>query len=200
MNNYLINTLKPLALIVFVSLIPILLLLDNSTSIVWTLVIPFVPIVIIAIGYSNWRKVCPLAFFANISQKLKFIEKRKIPKWFEKNLYLFQFTLLLAAFSARLILLNFDTMSLTLFFIFVILAAFITNLIYTGKTWCNFFCPVGIVEKIYCGSNANNSDNNSSCSTCTGCKSNCPDIDMENNYWKEKENPQQSFAFTHLVV
>lgn len=195
MSSFLTYTFQAVSLFIFISLVPILLFVDAGTSLVWTLIIPFVPIFIIAIGYSNWRKICPLAFFSKVSQKINITQKRKVPKWFEKNLYVFQFTILLLAFSARLVLLNFDTLSLAIFFIFVILAAFVTNLIYTGKTWCNFFCPVGIVEKIYCGSNANNSDNNSSCSTCTSCKKNCPDIDMENNYWKEKDNPQQSFAF-----
>ena len=194
MNNYLF-IIKPIALIVFVSLIPLLLLVENSTSIVWTVIIPVLPLLFIIIGYSNWRNICPLAFFPKISQNLTWIQKRKLPKWFEENFYLFQYFILFLAFYARLILLNFDTIYLASFLVFVIVSAFFINLIYTGKSWCNFFCPVGVVEKIYCGSNAHNAEINSACSTCSACKINCPDIDMESNYWKESINTQKTFVF-----
>lgn len=195
MNKYLSYTLEAIALIVFVSLIPMLFLVEDSTSIVWTVIIPILPILFITIGYSNWRNICPLAFFSKISQKLTWIEKRKVPEWFEENFYFFQYSLLFISFSSRLILLNFDNFYLGLFLILIILSAFAINLVYTGKSWCNFFCPVGVVEKIYCGSNSHKSDVSSACSTCSACKRNCPDIDMESNYWKESTNNQKTFVF-----
>ena len=203
MNKYLSYTLETLSLIVFISFIPLLLLVDDSTSIVWTVIVPILPILFITIGYANWRNICPLAFFSKISQKLTWIKKRKVPNWFENNFYYFQYFLLFMAFNARLILLNFETTYLALFFIFTIISAFVINLIYTGKSWCNFFCPVGVVEKIYCGSNAHKSNVNSACSSCSACKKNCPDIDMESNYWKESANEQKTavfYSFSGLVL
>lgn len=195
MNKYLSYTLEAIALIVFVSIIPLLFLVEDSTSIVWTMIIPLLPIIFITIGYANWRNICPLAFFSKISQKLTWIEKRKVPEWFEENFYFFQYFLLFLSFNSRLILLNFDNIFLGLFFVYIIIAAFVVNLVYTGKSWCNFFCPVGVVEKIYCGSNSHKSDATSACTTCSACKRNCPDIDMESNYWKETTNEQKRFVF-----
>lgn len=195
MNKYLAYTLEAISLIVFVSIVPLLFLVEDSTSIVWTMIIPLLPIIFITLGYSNWRNICPLAFFSKISQKLTWIEKRKVPEWFEYNFYYFQYFILFLSFSFRLIILNFDSFYLGLYFILIISSAFVINLVYTGKSWCNFFCPVGVVEKIYCSSNAHKSEINSACSTCTACKHNCPDIDMESNYWKESANEQKAFVF-----
>lgn len=147
--------------------------------------------------------MCPLAFFSKISQQLTWIQKRKVPNWFENNFYFFQYFLLFLAFGARLVLLNYDSVYLAFFLISVILSAFMTNLFFTGKSWCNFLCPVGIVEKIYCGSDAHQYNTNSACSTCSACKSDCPDIDMESNYWKESANEQKKvvfYSFTGLVL
>ena len=195
MKNLFYNSLKIVAIIVFVSLIPLLFLFENATSIVWTMVIPILPLFIIIIGFSNWRNICPLAFFSKISQRLYWIKKRKVPVWFENNFYHFQFSLLFIAFSLRLITLNYNNSYLGVFFILAIISAFAVNIVYTGKSWCNFFCPVGVVEKIYCISDSQNYNTNSACSPCTACKKNCPDIDMENNYWKESVNKQKSFVF-----
>lgn len=203
MGKRLTYFMQAITIIVFASLIPILFFVDKSTYLVWTVVIPFVPVLIIAIGYSNWRNICPLAFFSKISQKINLKQKKKVPQWFEENFYLFQFSLLFVAFAARLVLLNYDAVFLALFFIFVVTAAFAINWIYAGKSWCNFFCPVGVVEKIYCGSNAHNYNHSSACSQCSACKKNCPDIDMESNYWKESANSQKTvvfYSFAGLVL
>ena len=203
MNKYTLLFLQTIALIVFVSFIPMLLLFEDSTSVVWTIVIPILPIIFILLGYSNWRNVCPLAFFSKISQKLSWIPKRKVPIWFEKNFYFFQYFLLLMTFSSRFLILNSNSIFLALFFIAIIVISFLTNLIYTGKSWCNFFCPVGLVEKLYCVSNSHKSNLNSACSSCSACKKNCPDIDMESNYWKENENRQKTvvfYSFSGLIL
>jgi len=185
-------------LILFFTLIisvPFLFFFDDTTALVWTILVPPLPLLILLIGFSNWRNVCPLATVSKIAQKINLSNKRKVPKWFENNFYTVQYFFLFAALSFRLTTINFNDFYLILFFIFIFASAFITNLIFTGKSWCNFFCPVGVVERIYCVSNAKNYTHNSACSTCTACKKNCPDIDMESNYWKEKENKQKSFVF-----
>lgn len=194
--------LQALALFVLLALIPASYLLPNGTALVWTLVIPFVPIFIVIIGYNRWRVICPLAWVAAIGQFLQWVPKRKVPRWFEKNYYPFQFGLLFLAFSARLLLLNFEGTFLAGFFLLVAVLAFLSNLVFTGKTWCNFFCPVGVVEKIYCGSNALLSQQTSACASCVACKNNCPDIDLEKGYWKENSSGSKRavfYAFAGLV-
>jgi len=174
---------------------PLFFFFDNTTSIVWTIFVPLLPLLIVLIGFSNWRNTCPLAAVSKISQKISIFEKRKVPEWLSTNFYLFQYSFLFIALILRLTVLNSNNILLGIFFISIFLLAFLTNLIYTGKSWCNFFCPVGVVEKIYCISNTDRYETNSACSTCTACKHNCPDIDMESNYWKEKQNKQKTFVF-----
>ena len=195
MNQTISKTLEIIFLIVFISIVPSLFFFDGATSFVWTAIIPLLPIGIVILEFSNWRNTCPLAFFSKISQKLNWFPKRKVPLWFENNFYYFQYFMLFSALSLRLSILNFDNLYLAIYFILIIVSAFATNLAFTGKSWCNFFCPVGVVEKIYCVSNAKHYAQNSACSTCTACKQNCPDIDMESNYWKEASNKQKSFVF-----
>lgn len=189
------NLVQAIALFVLLSLIPITFFIPSGTALVWTILIPLIPLMIVLVGYNRWRKLCPLAWVASVGQYLQWIPKRKVPKWFENNYYLFQFFLLFMAFTARLLYLNFEGVALSLFFIFVALAAFFINLIFSGKTWCNFFCPIGIVEKIYCGSNALQSQQTSACSRCVACKNNCPDIDMEKGYWKESSDASKRITF-----
>lgn len=202
-NKTLLSLLKAILLVVFIAFIPLLFLHERGVSFLWTVFFPLIPLLLLIIGYSNWRDICPLAFFSKISQKLTWIPKRKVPKWFERNFYFFQYGILIASFDLRLTLTNFDNTFLALFLILIILSAFITNLIFTGKSWCNFFCPVGAVEKIYSLSNAHNYNKNSACTTCSACKINCPDIDLESNYWKESANKQKTvvfYSFSGLVL
>ena len=196
------NFFQAMALFVLLSFLPATYFLPNGTALVWTIIIPLIPLFIVVVGYNRWRDICPLAWIAAVGQFLQWIPKRKVPPWFEKNYYFFQFFLLFLAFSARLLLLNFEGTLLFYFFVFVVFAAFLTNLIFAGKTWCNFFCPVGIVEKIYCGSNALLSQQTSACGSCVACKKNCPDIDLEKGYWKEngdQEKRASFYAFPGLV-
>jgi len=189
------NKAEIFLLLVLITTAFVFLFFDNATTLVWTIVVPLLPIFIVIIGFSRWRNICPLAEVSKISQRVTWIEKKKVPKWIEKNFYLIQYTSLFIALTLRLTILNFSHFYLLLYFVFIFFSAFVANLIYSGKSWCNFFCPVGVVERIYCLSNANNYMRNSACSTCTACKHNCPDIDMESNYWKENMNKQKSFAF-----
>jgi CRP-like cAMP-binding protein len=100
----------------------------------------------------------------------------------------------------RLVATNGDGLWLAGLLIALALAAAFTNFVFTGKTWCNFICPVGLVERIYTepGSLVR-SASNSQCARCTACKKYCPDID----YWRElssKGRRLATFAFPGLVL
>ena len=93
------------------------------------------------------------------------------------------------------------------FFGVVIAAAIVTSFVYGGKTWCNFLCPVGLVEKIHTepsrSSTGRPSELTSQCAPCVACKKHCPDIDLEQGYWKEaNEQPRRVayFAWPGIVV
>ena len=188
--------------LLLLSLLPLIYYLPFGTALIWTIIIPLVPLFILLVGYNRWRGFCPLSWFAALAQDIHVFEKKKLPPWFERNYYALQFSLLTLALCARFFLLNESGTFLTLFLLSVFVIAFVVNLIFTGKTWCNYFCPVGIVEKIYCSSNAKLSEQTSACSTCVACKKNCPDIDLENSYWKENHSSQKRavfYAFPGLV-
>jgi len=146
-------------------------------------------------GYNAWRKACPLAWVANLSKPITLFNKRRVPQWMETYSFPIQFGLLAFALYLRQLFLNDNDVALGFFFIIIIIVAVLINLFFSGKSWCNFFCPVGIVEKLYAGSNTNRSDKNSACSTCSACKKNCPDIDMESSYWKEKSDRYKQYTF-----
>ena len=189
------NKADLLLLFVLLLSIPLFFVFEKTTTLVWTVLVPLLPIGIIVIGFSRWRNSCPLAEFSKIAQRITLFQKKKVPLWVEQNLYAIQYFALFIGLTLRLTILNFNHYYLLAFFVFIFLVAFVTNLIYTGKSWCNYFCPVGVVERIYTVSNAGNYMRNSACSTCTACTNNCPDIDMERNYWKQSLNKQRSFAF-----
>ena len=195
MNKLFVNTLRIIAMVIFIAIVPILFFSLHGTTLVWTILIPIIPVALLIIGFSRWRDICPLALISKITQNTQLIQKRKVPLWFENNFWFFQYFTLFIALSLRLTTLNYNSTYLGLFFIIVVVLALLINLFFTGKSWCNFFCPVGVVEKIYAISNAKNYDHNSACGTCTACKRNCPDIDLESNYWKEGIDTQKGFVF-----
>ena len=74
---------------------------------------------------------------------------------------------------------------------------------FTGKTWCNYVCPVSFVEKLYTEPRGLRDTPNSQCATCTACKPACPDINEENSYWKEILAPAKArayYAFPGVVL
>ena len=80
-----------------------------------------------------------------------------------------------------------------------------TSFVYGGKTWCNFVCPVGMVEKLYTepARGSASPEVTSQCAPCVACKKHCPDIDLEQGYWKEAtERPRKIayFAWPGIVV
>ena len=56
-------------------------------------------------------------------------------------------------------------------FLLVLTAGAITvDAIFTGKTWCNYVCPVLFVEKLYTEPRGLRETPNSQCGTCTACR------------------------------
>ena len=75
---------------------------------------------------------------------------------------------------------NGDGPALAIFFIGISLVALVFGLLFTGKTWCNYICPVSFIEKIYTEPHGLRETRNSQCVKCTDCKKACPDINQEN--------------------
>ena len=161
----------------------------------WTMLLPLLPLTIVVMGFPAWRRLCPLAFFGEGGRRLERKTQRRVPAWLERWFLPFTFFLMLAMLVLRLVATNGDGRWLAGLLITLALAAFATNRLFTGKSWCNFFCPVGLIERIYTEPNSLHAGANSQCARCTACKKHCPDIDQENGYWKELDGEGRRFAF-----
>ncbi|MEO8348181.1 MAG: cyclic nucleotide-binding domain-containing protein [Acidobacteriota bacterium] len=128
--------------------------------------------------------------------------QRRVPDWLERSHLVVPFVFLAAMLVLRHVATNGDGRWIAGLLIALALGAVATNAVFTGKTWCNFFCPVGVVERIYTDPSSLLPAANSQCVRCTACKKSCPDIDQENNYWRELTERGRRFttyAFPGLV-
>jgi hypothetical protein len=201
-----------------------------GNRIFWTMVLPLVPMILIVFGHETWRRVCPLSHFSQIPHMLGWQRKTKklnrssgrvdrvltlLPSesWLQRNHYNFQFGFLVLGVSARILFDNADRMALVGVFAFMLTFSLIVGLLYGGKTWCNYFCPIAVIQDIYTGPGglldskahvtpapvgqsmcrAPGPDNDRS--ICVGCTTNCPDVDLENSYWRTLESDQKRFMY-----
>jgi hypothetical protein len=151
------------------------------------------------VGYHVWRRICPLAVAGQLGRLVGKPGARKMGDWMGRNYLLVQLGLMIVALSLRLVVTNGSAIGLAAFLGGVVLAAIAVSFVYAGKTWCNFLCPVGLVEKIYTEPARSASGAapglNSQCSPCVACKKHCPDIDLEQGYWKEVSDKPRRIAY-----
>jgi hypothetical protein len=191
-----VQPLRWVALAVWIG-IPIFALLaqDIAGRIVWTVAVAALPIFIVLVGYHRWRRICPLAFWNQIPVRLRRPGNRRAPDWLEKRYYFVPLGLFTFGLWLRLIWTNGDGIALALFFIGISVVSLLFGVVFTGKTWCNYICPVSFIEKIYTEPQGLRETRNSQCVKCTACKKACPDINEENGYWKEIESTSKKFAY-----
>lgn len=170
----------------FVAAVPVIVGLPIGRRLFWTVAVAILPLFFVTAGFYAWRRICPLALVGQIGRLVGKQSKRKVGDWLAANYPYVQFGVLVAALAARLVAVNGTPWALGGFLIALAVAALVVSFRYTGKTWCNYFCPVGIVEKFYTEPTLlNRKSDNSQCTSCTACKKHCPDIDLEAGYWKE---------------
>ena len=178
--------------------------------IIWTVVIAILPLFIVVIGFYAWRKICPLAFFGRMSEWLEWPDSRatsnsklrriRVSGWVVQNYPYITWGFLTIMLALRILILNSNSLSLAIAFAGICLLASAVSFRYTGKSWCNYFCPVGTIEKIYTDGDRPNYRSNSQCPKCTGCKTVpsgglCPDINQENDYWQEIKSPARTWVY-----
>jgi hypothetical protein len=201
-----------------------------GNRIFWTMVLPLVPLFLMTFGHEAWRRICPLSHFSQIPHMLGWQRQIKrvnlrtgrveralalLPddSWLRRNHDYFQFGFLTLGLLGRLLFYNSDRLALALIFAFVLCFALIIGLLYGGKTWCNYFCPVAVIQRIYTGPGgildskahiAPTALSQSMCrstsptgdrSICVGCTTSCPDVDLEGSYWKTVESPSRRFVY-----
>ena len=187
----------------YVGLVGLGLMSDAQPRVFWTMLLPLLPVGIVLMGFYTWRNVCPLAFFGELGRLLNRGRQRRVPAWLERWFFPATFGILLAFLVLRLVATNGDPLWLSGMLVGLALAALVTNAIFTGKTWCNFVCPVGFVERVYTEPRSLRATETSQCDTCTACKRHCPDIDQENAYWKDVTSSGRRlavYAFPGLVL
>jgi hypothetical protein len=162
--------------------------------VVWTVLIAGLPLFIVLVGYHRWRRICPLAFVAGLPERLGRPGRRRASAWFEANYYSVTFSIFVVSLWLRLIATNGNGRALAVFFVLVSLAALTCGFLFTGKTWCNYICPVSFIERLYTEPHGLRETPNSQCEKCTACKHACPDISEENAYWEEMSSRAKRFA------
>jgi hypothetical protein len=168
----------------------------------WTVLLPLLVLFIVLAGFYRWRAICPLAALGELGRRLPRRFQRRVPNWLERGHLVVPLVFLAAMLVLRHVASNGDGRWISGLLIGLALAAVVTNALFTGKTWCNFFCPVGVVERIYTDPSSLLPAANSQCVRCTACKKSCPDIDQENNYWRELTASGRriaTYAFPGLV-
>lgn len=209
-----------------------------GARIFWTMLVPIVPLFLMVLGHEAWRRVCPLSFASQLPRLFGFGRKRKSVlrrsgkverkivliargSWLERNSWYLQFGLLFAGLNARLLFANTSRVGLAGLLLGVIGAAITVGWLFGGKSWCNFFCPINVVQKIYteprgllesqahvmripitqamCRTPTPAGDK----SQCVGCTASCGDIDLERSYWDTIALPARRhvyYMFYGLIV
>jgi len=169
----------------------------------WTVAVASLPLLFVIAGYHRWRRICPLAWVAQIPSRLGRAGRRRASPWLQAHGYDLAFALLGVSLWLRLVATNGDGRALAAFLVLLSAAAVAVGVAFTGKTWCNYICPVSFVERLYTEPRGLRDTPNSQCTTCTACKPACPDINEENSYWKEILSPAKArayFAFPGVVL
>lgn len=181
----------------------------------WTL-IALAPGFILIAGHEGWRRICPLSFLSQIPRYIGRQRQELFPKdsWIARNHLFVQFGLLTGGVVARAVFLNSDRLLLGLTLSAIIGCALFVGWRYSGKPWCQYFCPIAPVQK-YFSAPAGVFESaphrvlspipKSMCRTaqkkgpdqraCVGCRSDCADIDLELNHWRELFKPGQSLVY-----
>ena len=201
-----------------------------GAPIFWGMIVPSSIFILLVFGHELWRRICPLSFLSQIPRALGWqrqikrtdsktgkvryeIPKVKKDSWLGKNYLYLQFGLLFIGLCSRILFINGNAIALGLWLLITIAAAITVGYLYGGKTWCNYFCPMAPVQKVYAepsallATKAHMSDRTitqSMCRTitdgkeqsaCVACQNPCIDIDSERSYWDGIEKPESKFLY-----
>ncbi|TAD77462.1 MAG: 4Fe-4S binding protein [Oscillatoriales cyanobacterium] len=192
-----------------------------GTSLFWGIVVPAGILILLVFGHELWRRICPLSFLSQIPRALGWqrqhtktdpktgkvkseLAKVKPNSWLGRNYPYLQFGWLFVGLCLRILVINSDRLALGLWLLGTIAIAIAVGYLYGGKSWCQYFCPMAPVQRIYgepgglFASKAHTSETpitQSMCRTvdpegkersaCVACQNPCIDIDSERSYWDD---------------
>ncbi len=206
-----VRWMRAAAVVVYLGVIGLCFTTAWGPRVLWSVLVPLLPLWIIVVGFHTWRLTCPLAALGSVGPRLSARADaarralggpaapatrtpRRAPAWLERWSFVVSLGGLMAMLVLRLVALNGDGPWLGVALIGLAVLAAGVNVVFSGKTWCNFVCPVGVVERIFTDPKLRETAT-SRCGACTACKKNCPDIDQENAYWKDVRHPARRAAF-----
>lgn len=209
-----------------------------AARIFWTMAVPLMPLFLMVFGHEAWRRICPLSFASQIPgymglqryrsrlERRTGLVNRRVALinptgWLARHSWYVQFGLLFTGVTVRILIINSDRHALGISLLSVIGAAMLTGFLWGGKTWCNYFCPANVVQKIYTEpggilestphfsrpalpqSMCRKSSPKGDISACVACTANCGDIDLQRSYWYgvlDSERRNVYYMFFGLVL
>jgi len=127
-----VDVTRRAAQIVFPALIAFSVLVPHRAGrVFWTIAIACLPLFFVIAGYHRWRRICPLAFVAQIPVRIGKSGRRRAGKWLQAHAYHVSFGVLFVSLWLRLIATNGDGYVLAIFVGAVSLAALAT----AAKIW-----------------------------------------------------------------
>lgn len=202
-----------------------------GNEIFWGIIIPSAIFILLVFGHELWRRICPLSFLSQIPRalglqrqfkrvnaqtgKVRFeLAKVKKDSWLGRNYLYLQLGWFYVGLCSRILFINSNRIALAIWLLFTIGAAITVGYLYGGKSWCNYFCPMSPVQKIYgeprglFASKAHEGEqlitqsmcrivdkNGKEQSACVACQSPCIDIDSERTYWDSINEPKTRLLY-----
>jgi hypothetical protein len=205
-----------------------------GTTLFWNIVVPGAIFILFIFGHEAWRRICPLSFLSQLPRALGW--QRKVQKqtdtgrtrtelikiapnsWLGRNYPYVQFGWLFVGLCGRLLWFNADRLLLALWLLLTITVAIAVGYCFPGKSWCNYFCPMAPVQRVFsepggllgsAGHIGDRTITQSMCRTtlpdgqedsaCVACQTPCIDIDAERSYWEHLQHPTQAFLYYSYV-
>ncbi len=170
----------------YVALVAFALFSPLAPRVFWTMAMPVLPLAIVLFGVYRWRGACPVAAIGTVGAALapKRAHKR-IPRWLRDHGMSVSMGVLVLSLTLRHVATNGDHLALGLFLIALPIVAVAVNARFGGRAFCQYVCPVGVVERIYTDGAppvATADAEPSTCSTCSACTKPCIDIDRERSF------------------
>ncbi len=209
-----------------------------SNRFFWTMLIPLFPLFLMVFGHEAWRRICPLSFASQLPRYFGLRRQRtslqrrtgrleRAPaliardSWLHRNAWYVQFGMLFLGLCARLLFINSNRTACAIGLLAVIAASIMVGYLWGGKSWCNYFCPANIVQRIYTEpgglmesqphiaqpaipqSMCRTPTANGEKSACVACTTSCGDIDLEKSYWDGIADPARRnvyYMFFGLII
>jgi hypothetical protein len=172
-----VKSIRRVSVIVYALLVACAFWYRDLPRIFWTVIMPAIPAAIVLGGFYRWRSVCPIAAVGTLGARLG--RARSAPRWLARRPELGSLIVLVVCLVGRHVAFNGDGVALALLLLSLPAAAIVVNAWLSGKAFCHYICPVGVVERVYTDGAPRLPGASSLCPSCTACRKSCPDIDQD---------------------